>query len=140
MPSKSKLDPIDPIDIELTRSSGTKLRGGMQGGEAWIVKVKGKRVGSAFINITEDPFRGKHASFHIFLNKPSQGRMIGRVAYRLACECSQYDTIYVHMRKSNVASQKAALYAGFVDATLPEESQLVLVWNRQSQETSDTTS
>lgn len=133
MPSKSKLDPVDPIDIELTRSRGSKLRGGMLGGEAWIVKVKGKRVGSAFINIAEDQYRGKHASFHIFLNKPSQGRMIGRVAYKLACENSQYDIIYAHMRKSNVASQKAALYAGFVDVTSPSESQLVLVWNRQAQ-------
>jgi hypothetical protein len=36
------------------------------------------------------------------------------------------------MRKSNIASYKAAIYAGFSNVTFPEEKQLVLAWARQS--------
>jgi L-amino acid N-acyltransferase YncA len=132
MSLKKKLDPIDPSFVELIPASGSRRRGGGPVGEAWIVKAHGKRAGTAYINIVEDLFRGKHASFHIFLNKTNQGRKIGRRAYQLACTYSQYSTIYAHMRKSNIASYKAAIYAGFVDATLPGEKQLVLAWSRHS--------
>ena len=137
MCSKSKLDSATPSSIKLISTRGSKQRGGMLGGEAWLVTVEGKRVGTAYINIVEDSFRGKHASFHIFLNKPNQGRKIGRVVYELVCSYSQHDIIYAHMRKSNIASHKAAVYAGFVNATFPEETQLVLVWLRQSKESND---
>lgn len=52
------------------------------------------------------------------------------MAYQAACLASQYDEIYAHMRKSNTASKKAALYAGFEDATTSEDSQLVMRWSR----------
>ncbi|WP_212566708.1 GNAT family N-acetyltransferase [Stutzerimonas stutzeri] len=89
-----------------------------------------KRAGIAYINMVDDPIRGNHPSFHVFLNRPSQGRQIGRIAYQRCCELSRYDVVYAHMRKSNTASRKAAEHAGFVEATAPEDSQLVLVWRR----------
>ncbi|WP_198920005.1 GNAT family N-acetyltransferase [Pseudomonas chlororaphis] len=89
-----------------------------------------KRAGTIFINLIEDEQRGKHASLQIFLNRTSQGRKIGRAAYQAACFASQYNEIYAHMRKSNTASKKAALYAGFEDATTSADTQLVMRWNR----------
>ncbi|MGN7741526.1 GNAT family N-acetyltransferase [Pseudomonas sp. 22526] len=128
--AKSKLGPVALENVEFVRTSGTRERGGSPGGEAWIILAEGKRAGTAYINMVEDPVRGRHASFHVFLNRPSQGRQIGRAAYRLCCTESQHDVIYAHMRKSNIASRKAAEYAGFSDASTPDDTQLVMVWHR----------
>ncbi|WP_223523689.1 MULTISPECIES: class I SAM-dependent methyltransferase [unclassified Pseudomonas] len=128
--AKSKLGPVCADAIELVKTPGSRERGGGPGGEAWIILANGKRAGAAYINIVDDPIRGLHASFHVFLNRPSQGRQIGRIAYLRCCALSQHDVIYAHMRKSNTSSRKAAEHAGFVDATGPDDSQLVLVWHR----------
>lgn len=135
--AKSKLGPIGAGAIELVKTLGSRERGGGPGGEAWVILADGKRAGTAYINVVDDSIRGLHASFHVFLNRPSQGRQIGRAAYLRCCLLSQYDVVYAHMRKSNVASRKAAEHAGFVDATRPGESQLVLVWNRPNAEAVD---
>uniref|UniRef100_UPI002F91A4D1 GNAT family protein n=1 Tax=Pseudomonas sp. Z003-0.4C(8344-21) TaxID=1855380 RepID=UPI002F91A4D1 len=126
------MGPVSAGAVELIKTSGSRERGGGPGGEAWIILAEGRRAGSAYINMINDRIRGHHPSFHVFLNRPSQGRQIGRMAYKYCCSLSQYDVIYAHMRKSNAASRKAAEHAGFVDATVPEDSQLVLVWRRPS--------
>ncbi|NVZ45406.1 hypothetical protein HX780_09985 [Pseudomonas tolaasii] len=130
--AKSKLGPLPLDKLEFTRTPGTRERGGGPGGEAWVISVEGKRAGIAFINLVKDEVRGRHASFHVFLNRPSQGRQIGRGAYQYCCQNSQYDVIYAHMRKSNLASRKAAEHAGFKEASAVGDSQLVLVWYREA--------
>ena len=135
--AKSKLGPVSPDSIELIATPGSRERGGGPGGEAWIILANGKRAGTAYINLVDDPIRGQHPSFHVFLNRPSQGRQIGRIAYQRCCVLSQYDVVYAHMRKSNTASRKSAEHAGFIDATAPDDTQLVLVWRRQGAEKSD---
>lgn len=122
----SPLGPIDPGRVQLILSRGTPKRGGGPGGEAWAIEADGKRAGTVFINLIDEPPLGKHASLQIFLNRESQGRQIGRLAYRGACEESQYDVIYAHMRKSNVASRRAAEEAGFADVTPVGHSQLIM--------------
>ncbi len=84
------------------------------------------RVGEVYINMIDEPPLGSHASIQIYLNIKSQGRGIGRVGYLKACQQSQHHTIYAHMRKSNTASRRAAEAAGFVDATPPGYSQLIM--------------
>ena len=108
------------------RSRGTPKRGGGAGGEAWTIEAGGERAGTVFINIIDEPPLGRHASLQIFLNRESQGRQIGRLAYRAACHASQYDLIYAHMRKSNIASRRAAEEAGFENVTPAGHSQLIL--------------
>ncbi|HDS1738291.1 TPA: GNAT family N-acetyltransferase [Pseudomonas putida] len=130
--AKSKLGPVPFDKVEFTRTPGGRERGGGPGGEAWIISVDGKRAGVAYINLAVDAIRGQHASFHVFLNRPSQGRQIGRAAYQHCCQNSQYDVIYAHMRKSNLASRKAAEHAGFVEDTVPGDTQLVLAWRRDA--------
>ncbi|MHC8378400.1 GNAT family N-acetyltransferase [Pseudomonas sp. MDT1-16] len=129
--AKSKLGPVCADAVELISTPGSRERGGGPGGEAWIILSNGKRAGTAYINLVNDPVRGHHPSFHVFLNRPSQGRQIGRIVYQRCCALSQHDVVYAHMRKSNTASRKAAEHAGFVDVTTPEDAQLVLVWRRQ---------
>jgi len=129
--AKSKLGLVTADAIELVSTLGSRERGGGPGGEAWIILANGKRAGTAYINMVNDPIRGLHPSFHVFLNRPSQGRQIGRIAYQRCCMISKHDVVYAHMRKSNNASRKAAEHAGFVEATVLEDSQLVLVWRRQ---------
>ncbi|MCC2606577.1 hypothetical protein [Planctobacterium marinum] len=128
--AKSNLGPVSTDNVELIGTAGTRNKGGGSGGEAWLVMVDGKRAGKAYINMLDDPIRGLHPSFHVFLNRPSQGRHIGRIVYKSCCSRSKYDVIYAHMRKSNIASRKAAEYAGFVDVTSQEDMQLVMVWRK----------
>lgn len=122
--------PVAASDVLLTRTKGTPDRGDGPGGEAWRIDAEGKRAGVVFINLIDEPPLGKHASLQIFLNAPSQGRRIGRVGYRKACEASQYSTIYAHIRHTNFASIRAAEEAGFVDATPPGHIQVIMVWKR----------
>src|SRR5580698_5275256 len=121
---------VAPKDVHLVSMKGTPKRGGGPGGHAWRIDVDGKRAGVVFINFIDEPPIGPHASIQIYLNAPSQGRKIGRTAYRMACEASVYDVIYAHMRKSNISSWRAAQEAGFADAALAGVTQKVMVWHR----------
>jgi RimJ/RimL family protein N-acetyltransferase len=49
----------------------------------------------------------------------------------MASEGSQYDTVYAHMRKANVASRRAAEEAGYVDASPSGFAQLIMRWDRK---------
>lgn len=89
-------------------------------------------AGDIFINWIDEAPLGEHASIQIYLNRANQGRKIGRVAYRLAAEGSPYDVVYAHMRKSNIASARAAEEAGFIDATTQGVSQRLMIWRRSS--------
>lgn len=117
-------------DVTLVRTKGTAARGGGAGGEAWRVEAEGGRAGTVFINWIDEPPVGPHASIQIYLNKSSQGRGIGRIGYRKAVEASRYDVVYAHMRKSNLASRRAAEAAGFVEDLRPGHTQLLMVWRR----------
>ncbi|GLR45823.1 hypothetical protein GCM10007880_63410 [Mesorhizobium amorphae] len=128
---KSSSDPVAPELVLLSRTKGTPDRGGGPGGEAWKIEVGGQRAGIVFINQIDEPPVGRHASIQIYLNKPNQGRHIGRVAYRKACEASSYDEIYAHMRKSNLASRRAAEEAGFEVDLRPGAAQLLMRWTRK---------
>lgn len=131
-PAKKIAEPVQPDQVVLIETKGTPNRGGGPGGEAWRIEVAGHRAGVVFINRIDEPPVGPHASIQIYLNKPSQGQRIGRVAYRKACETSRYDVIYAHMRKSNHASRRAAEEAGFIEDDRPGHSQLLMVWRRPS--------
>lgn len=126
------LEPVQLDQVSLVSTKGTRDRGGGPGGHAWRIEVDGKRAGVVFINWIDEAPVGEHASIQIYLNKASQGRQIGRIAYRQACEASTYDVIYAHMRKSNVASRRAAEEAGFKENSRPGHSQLLMVWRRGS--------
>lgn len=123
---------VNPSSVELVATRGSPGKGGGKGGEAWTVMSCGKRAGVIFINLIDEPPLGLHASIQIFLNQKSQGQGIGRVAYRKAAEASRYDMIFAHMRKSNVASRRAAEEAGFTESTPPGFSQLIMCWSRRS--------
>ncbi|WP_453967304.1 GNAT family N-acetyltransferase [Bradyrhizobium elkanii] len=127
---RQDLAPVVPDQVILVRTKGASGRGGGSGGEAWRIDAKGKRAGIVFINVIDEPPFGKHASIQIFLNQPHQGRKIGRTAYRKAAEASEHTTIYAHMRKSNIASRRAAEEAGFSDVTPSGHPQLIMMRQR----------
>ena len=128
---KPTVEKVSPATVELVSTNGTPGKGGGPGGHSWVIKAVGVRAGVIYINFIDEPPLGQHASIQIFLNKQSQGRGIGRVAYRMASEASQYDVIYAHMRKANVASRRAAEQAGYVDASPPGYAQLIMRWDRK---------
>ncbi|MGA9582288.1 MAG: GNAT family protein [Allosphingosinicella sp.] len=130
---KPNLEKVSPAEVELVPTKGTPGKGGGPGGHSWVIMAGGERAGVIYINFIDEPPVGKHASIQIFLNQKSQGRGVGRVAYRLASEASQYDEVYAHMRKANVASRRAAEEAGFVDVSPPGFTQLIMKWERKRQ-------
>lgn len=117
---------IEPDKVELIQKPGHKDKGGGPGGEYWDIMIEGARAGEVFVNVIDEPPLGRHASLQIFLNQDQQGKGIGRVAYRKAADASLHDPIYLHMRKSNLASKLAAEAAGFVDASPKGITQLIL--------------
>lgn len=121
---------VSPDDVHLVSVPGTPGKGKGPSGEKWRIEVDGARAGEVFINLIDEPPIGPHASLQIYLNIKSQGRGIGRIGYAKACQLSAHETIYAHMRRSNAASRRAAEAAGFVDATPPGFTQLILRWAR----------
>jgi RimJ/RimL family protein N-acetyltransferase len=83
--------------------------------------------------LDEAPF-GEHASIQIHINQTHRGRGIGSVAYRLACEQSGNDEVIATMRKSNLASQRAAAQAGFKVIEDMKIPQLAMRWTRSQQQ------
>jgi RimJ/RimL family protein N-acetyltransferase len=126
--------PVDPADIRLVPGKGSELHGGGPGGRYWHIYVCEIRAGLVYINRKHDDAFGDIASIQIQLDREQQGRKVGRVAYRLPCEASGYDRIYAEMRKSNVASRRAAEEAGFVIVPHQQGIQLTMVWNRPAQD------
>lgn len=110
-------------DVKLVLGKGTKDRGA--GGFYWHIYSGEERCGHVYINPGEKP------SISIELNQKSRGKGIGRIAYRLAVEESNYPKVWAHMRKNNIASKKAAECAGFVVVENPEDRQLNMVWERK---------
>lgn len=131
-PSKH-LDKVDPASVTLEAGKGSTDRGGGPGGHYWHIHLFDTRVGYVYINeLDEAPF-GKHASIQIHINQTHRGRGIGSVAYRLACEQSVHEVIIATMRKSNLASQRAAAQAGFKvieDIKIPQKA---MRWTRSQQ-------
>ena len=125
---------FDEDDVELKAGKGSVETGGGKGGHFWWIYAtdssqEEKKAGKVYINLTDEDPVGEHASIQIFLNKSSQGKHIGRWAYKKACEESAYDVVYAHIRKSNVASVKSAEAAGFVKC-FPKAPQLIMKWVR----------
>lgn len=124
-------EPVNPNGVNLVEGKGSSKSGGGPGGRYWHIQVGNKRVGNVFINIIKNEFFGEHPSIQIHLNQSARGMRIGRVAYRLACEQSGYDQVYAHMRKSNIASRRAAEEAGFEVIDDERIPQLSMKWQRQ---------
>lgn len=120
-----------PVNVRLVPGTGSDGRGGGPNGRYWHVYDDERRAGRVWINQAEDSHLGAHASLTIELNKASRGKGIGRSAYRMAAEASGHEEIWLHMRRSNTASRKAAEHAGFVEVNVPGASQLVMRWQRQ---------
>lgn len=122
--------PVTPGAVRLERGKGSPGHGSGHGGQYWHVFEADRRAGRVWIDQADDTQLGPHASLTIELNQSSRGRGIGRLAYRLAAEASGYDEIWLHMRKSNIVSRRAAEHAGFVIADIPGQRQLTMRWKR----------
>lgn len=121
-----------PTAVRLVPGHGSPKRGGGPEGKFWHVYAGDQRAGSIWINQASDKVLGTHASMTIELNEASRGKGIGRHVYRLAAETSEQNEIWLHMRKSNIASRKAAEHAGFETVDVPGHHQLVMRWRRAS--------
>ena len=123
---------INPKEIKLASGKGAEGRGGGDDGEYWHIQHKGKRVGNVYVNVIDEEPWGKHASLSIHINQEHRGKGIGSATYQKASEASQHSKIYLHMRKSNIASQKAASNAGFSVIEHPKDRQLTMVLDKNA--------
>jgi hypothetical protein len=129
--SKKKAADMSPNLVHLVKGGGTHGHGGDEGGFYWHIYTGNKRSGYVFINIIQDEHFSTHPSIQIHINQNQRKRGIGRVAYKLACELSGYDRVYAHMRKSNIASRRAAEAAGFAPIVDNKIPQLSMVWRNE---------
>lgn len=124
-----KPEPVKPEDISLKLGTGQGLHDRHRG-KYWHIMLGDVRVGKIYIDFLENSILGNHPSIDIFINQQYHGRRIGRYAYAMACEQSGLPQVYMHTRKSNIASRRAAAEAGFIDVDHSEFRQVVMVWNR----------
>lgn len=125
----TKPTPVQREEISLKPGSGQGLNDRVRG-KYWHILLGEIRVGKVYIDFSENTVLGNHASIDIFINQQYHGRRIGRYAYAMACEQSSLSQVYMHTRKSNTASRRAAEEAGFIEVEHPEFRQVVMVWNR----------
>jgi hypothetical protein len=130
LPTK-KCEKAQPSMVRLEAGKGASGRGGGSGGHYWHIHLDVVRVGYVYINVISEPPFGKHASIQIHINETHRGRGIGRVAYKLACENGIHDEVIATMRKSNLASQRAAAEAGFSVIENVKYSQMAMRWTRK---------
>ncbi|WP_167459471.1 GNAT family N-acetyltransferase [Pedobacter jejuensis] len=123
---------IDPSAIELKPGSGQMLND-KQKGKYWHIMYQEQHVGKVYIDYFKNEILGRHPAIEIFINQAFQGRQIGRFAYRKACEESKLKKIYMHARKSNTASIRAAYEAGFRTIENPLFKQVVMLWTKSSE-------
>lgn len=119
---------LKPADIQLVSGKGS----GKEVLFYWHIFTEKQRRG--YVSIIESEFEGigSGPSIQIFINKKDQGKHIGSCAYEAACITSGLPEIFAHMRKSNIASKKAAMNAGFVIDKRYTGAQLLMVWLRRS--------
>lgn len=118
-------------DVTLQEGKGSQATRNSKEGKYWHIFADGKKAGKIFINLINTKPFGEHASIQLFLNQAMQCKHIGRYAYQKACEVSPFNEIYAYMRKSNIASKKAAIAAGFVIVANQFSRQLTLLWSRK---------
>jgi RimJ/RimL family protein N-acetyltransferase len=98
---------------------------------SWNILADGKRAGN--VHIGKDTSRADDSRdwITIHVNQALRGKGVGTEAYRQACEQSGLPIVYAHMRKSNLASRRAAEKAGFqVIEDDQVKPQLCLIWVR----------
>ena len=126
----NKQMPASKEEILLKEGSGSRLHDKTRG-KYWHIFLKDTRVGKIYIDFIENEVLGNHPAIDIFINQQFQGLGIGKHAYSLACEKSGLDFVYMHTRKSNIASIKAASAAGFVEVNDIRFRQTVMVWKKR---------
>jgi hypothetical protein len=119
-------------DVTLDVGTGGPRSGGESGGHFWHVRFRGKTAGRVYINYHVSESGEARPSITVLLNKQSQGRGIGTIAFRRAAEESPYDEVYATVAKKNVASRTALARAGFVPVKGWKGPELYLVWVRNA--------
>lgn len=127
MNHKTTQQPINANEIHLKPGSGQNLQDHVRG-KYWHIMLGGTRVGKVYIDFRDNEVLGMHPSIDIFINKQFQGRHIGRYAYEFACKESGLSKVYMHTRKSNIGSIRAAEEAGFNKVEDQAFKQIVMVW------------
>lgn len=123
---------VTEADVELRPGKGSPRSGGGPGGFFWHVYSGDVKAGRAWINYYETEQGEPRPSVTVMLNKQSQGRGIGTIAFRRAAELSPYDEVYATVARKNVASRNALERAGFVTAEDQKGGELYMVWRRHA--------
>lgn len=120
---------VDPAEVQLIAGRVIILKGG---GKRlyWHVFHAGKHAGHVSIDYHGTFGNPQDASIDVQLNKRSQGRGIGTLAFRRACELSGLPEVLASIRKGNHASRIAAERAGFFPLDEQPSGELLMVWRR----------
>lgn len=91
----------------------------------WKIYYKDSLAGKVSIKKSDKP------TLDIHVSKKYRSRGIGSKAIALALKNSDLDKVYAHIRKSNVASIKAARSAGFKESKDAKSRQIIMEWSKK---------
>lgn len=97
--------------------------------EGWRIFYQESSCGHVKFYPKEDAYFKKHASVDFKVTQPRRGRHIGRFALQKAICASKYEKFAAHLRKTNIASQKALQAVGFKKVDYPG-NQLCLFYKK----------
>lgn len=100
--------------------------------EGWRIKLDGESCGFVKFYPKVDEVFKNHVTVDFCVPKPQRGRHIGRFALKKAIDSSAYPLFVSHLRKSNLASQRALVAVGFIQHKYPDNNQLCMVFRKIS--------
>jgi|SRR6185437_14293390 len=120
---KIKKGIVDESQVSVEKMASKKFEG-------WRIKLEGTVCGHVkFIPRVDEIFK-RHVTVDIQIPKPQQGRHIGRYALQKAVVASGCSLFVAHLRKSNIASKKVLLAAGFKEVVFPLGNQLCMSFKK----------
>ncbi|MEZ4850667.1 MAG: GNAT family N-acetyltransferase [Bacteroidia bacterium] len=121
-------------DITLLPGKGSKNSVKGPGSFYWHIFHKNQRVGRVYINKATKDSEEAYGVITIEINQKDRSRGIGSIAYKKACELSEYSEVLAEMRKTNKASRIAAERAGFQIKKDQKGGQLKMIWKKNRNE------
>ncbi len=114
---------VDPNRVTLQKMASKKFEG-------WRIKLDQASCGFVKFSPKIDDVFQKHATVDFSIPVPQRGRHIGRFALQKAIAASTFLVFVAHLRKGNIASQKALKVIGFSETTCPGSKQLCMVFRK----------
>ena len=98
--------------------------------EGWRITLNEKICGHVKFHPKSDEVFKEHVTVDFKVSKKQQGKHIGRIALKQAIIASVHTVFVAHLKKSNIASNKALTAVGFTEHKYPEGNQQCMAYTK----------